>query len=202
MFKRNKSYLLLTFLVLTGFGGRIHSNLLPGKERKLLIHELKDGKKALIQNVSGLDEKQLDFRPMPTAWSIRETVYHLANCEKQLWQWNEKAMKEKTKQDGVSQLMKTGSYKLNPGLNFETHRSLSAGNSGYQNINEALDEFTSKRTSLIKFVRTTTDDIRTCTVACPLGGTDSYNLLLSSSAHTQKHINEIEAIKINPNFPK
>ena len=118
MFKRNKSYLLLTFLVLTGFGGRIHSNLLPGKERKLLIHELKDGKKALIQNVSGLDEKQLDFRPMPTAWSIRETVYHLANCEKQLWQWNEKAMKEKTKQDGVSQLMKTGSYKLNPGLNF------------------------------------------------------------------------------------
>lgn len=204
MFKRNKSYLLLTFLVLTGFGGRIHSNLLPGKERKGLIKELKESKKTLVQVVAGLDQKQLDFKASPEDWSVRDNIYHLANCEEVLWNWTQTAMKEKSKNGNIAVPFTNNnpSENFNSDMELENDKALSPSSIRYKNINEALDKFTSNRMGVIKFVRTTTDDIRTCQVKCSAGETNSYDLLLSLSEHTKKHIEQIETLKNNPNFPK
>lgn len=206
MFKRNKSYLLLTFLVLTGFGGRIHSDSLPGRERKVLIRELKESKKELFKSLAVLNQSQLDFRTTPNDWTIRENIYHLALSENKLWNWTEAAMKEKSISNTASRLDLQDTH--SSGIHYqkasilETNRELMPSSANYKNLDEAIEDFKTKRSGIIKFVRTTTDDIRTCKLNCILGETNTYQLLVFLSDHTDMHLREIEKIKNNPDFPK
>ena len=205
MLKRTKSYLLLTFLVLTGFAGRIENECLSGKERNVLVSELKQGKKALLNSIKDLDEAQLQFKTSEGAWSIKETVYHLSITENNLWKWAESAVKPNTEQEMAGNtipdqvfmnLARERMHKL------ETNEALLPVNSGFKNMDDAVEAFRSGRTNLVKFVKTTTENIRKCGVETHLGKIDAYQLLVLISEHTNQHIAEIEVIKNNPNFPK
>src|SRR3982751_2395654 len=94
MLKRTKGYLLLTLLVLTGLAGNTHSNSISGKERRSLVNQLKDSKAALLESIEGLSDAQLNFKPAPDKWSVRECIYHLAVAENNLWTATSAALKK------------------------------------------------------------------------------------------------------------
>ncbi len=49
---------------------------------------------------------------------------------------------------------------------------------------------------------TTEDDLRNHYAKFPFGVMDSYQVLLFMSAHTERHIYQIEEVKADPNLPK
>src|SRR5689334_12113521 len=83
MFKRTKGYILLTMLVLTGLAGRIHTDSLHGKERKLLVTEIKSDRNALLEELNGLSVKQFNFQVQGR--SIKKCIQEQINYESNIW---------------------------------------------------------------------------------------------------------------------
>jgi hypothetical protein len=50
-------------------------------ERRALVEQYRDGPDAVIDAVRGLTDKQLDARPDPDEWTVREIVHHLGDSE-------------------------------------------------------------------------------------------------------------------------
>ncbi len=206
MLKRTKSYLLLSLLVITGFAGKIHSDAISGKERKVLVNELKDTKKVFLQSVKGLSEAQLNFKPSAEAWSVKECAYHLALSENNLWKMAEGSLKApanpekraeiKMTDEQIMKMMKDRRNKIKTNESFEPVKAT------YKNLEEALNDFKLKRADLIKFVKTSTDDMRNHVAQGPMGSIDSYQILMLLATHTNRHTQQIEEVKANPNFPK
>lgn len=206
MFKRTKSYLLLTLLVLTGFGGRIHSDSLSGKERRFLLSELKETKKEFLQSIKGLSEEQLNFKPSDSAWSIKDCAYHIALSENSLWKMAEAALKQepdaekrkdiKFTDDQVMKSIRDRSSK------YKTFKSLEPQAAKFKNLDEAVSDFKDRRSDLMKFIKTTTDDLRNHVMQTPMGALDEYQFLLFLSAHTSRHTLQIGEIKSHPEFPE
>ena len=206
MLKRTKIYLIVTLLVLTGFAGSLNTDSLTSKERKTLINELKDTKKTFLQSVKGLSEAQLNFKPSPESWSVKECAYHLALSENNLWEAANKAMKDPANPEKRNDIKMTDDQLMSSvkdrTTKFKTGEKFEPVNAKFKNLDEALEDFKSKRTALIKFVKTSTDDMRSHVAQMPFGALDSYQLLLMIAAHTNRHTQQIEEVKANPDFPK
>ena len=65
-----------------------------------------------------------------------------------------------------------------------------------------VKEFKAKRKASIQYVATTEDDLRNHYAEMPFGVMDAYQVLLFMSAHTERHIAQIEEIKEADGFPK
>ena len=66
----------------------------------------------------------------------------------------------------------------------------------------ALSSFYDSRKMLKEFVTTTNDDLRDHVVVLPFGSFDSYQMILFIAAHSNRHTQQIEEVKADPNFPK
>jgi hypothetical protein len=206
MLKRTKIYLVLTLLVLTGFAGSLYTGSLSSRERKSLVSNLKDTKKAFLKSIEGLSEEQLNFKPSPGSWSVKECAYHIALAENNLWELAHKAVSERADPEKRSEIKITDEqllkkvedrkYKVN------TTENLEPVNAKYKSLDEALEDFTTKRAALLKFVKTSTDDMRDHVIQMPFGSVDSYQVLLMIGAHTNRYTQQINEIKSHPNFPK
>jgi len=206
MLKRTKIYLVLTLLVLTGFAGSLYTETLSSKERKSLVNELKDSKKAFLQSVKGLSEDQLNFKASPESWSVKECAYHIALAENSLWQLADKTIKEPANPEKRTEIKMTDEQLLakvkDRSYKVKTTEKLEPSTAKYKNLDEALEDFKTKRADLLKFVKSSTDDMRDHVTQMPFGALDSYQVLLMLAAHTNRHTQQIEEVKANPNFPR
>jgi hypothetical protein len=205
MLKRTKIYLVLTLLVLTGFAGSLNTDTLSNKERKSLVSQLKESKKAFLESIKGLSEKQLNFKASPESWSVRECAYHLALCENNFWQTANKTLREEANPEKRSEVKITDEQLLNM-VNDRSHKAkttsnLEPANAKFKNLDEALEDFKTKRAELVKYVKTSTDDMRNHITQMPFGSLDSYQLLMMIAAHTSRHTKQIEEIKADPKYP-
>ena len=74
MLKRTKGRLLLTLLVITGLAGTLSNTALTEKERKFVVHNLKDTKSEVQKSIKGLSDAQLNFKTAPLLkmkWSMQ-----------------------------------------------------------------------------------------------------------------------------------
>jgi hypothetical protein len=202
MLKRTKIYLVLTLLVLTGFAGSLNSNSLSSKERSTLVNELKDSKKVFLQSVKGLSDRQLNYKTSGTALSIKELTVQLVNIENRLWQ-----IAGDTR-PGPAHSAKTKTIKLSDDQVMKLTNTVPSsiktpGTPGQKKtMDELMHDFKTQRTSLLRFAKTTTDDLRSQVKELPFGAVDSYQLLLIIASRTSYVTSQVEQIKTNPNFPK
>src|ERR1043166_4309468 len=94
MLRRKKGRFLLTMLVITGLAGTFKDTSLTNQERKVAITSMKETKSDLLKSIKGLSEAQLNFKPAPDRWSIKECVNHVTLAEKNLWEMLGTTMKE------------------------------------------------------------------------------------------------------------
>lgn len=206
MFKRTKGYLLLTLLILTGLAGSTHSNSLSGKERKALINHLKDSKTNFLKSVKNLSDEQLNYKAAPDKWSVKECIYHITLAETNIWQMAEAQLKQpanpekkqeiKITDEKLVQMMTDRSSK------FQAPETFRPDQAKWKSAAEALEEFKEKRAEHLKYVKTSTQDMRNHVVQSPMGYADAYQVILMLSAHTIRHTKQIEEVKATPNFPK
>ena len=206
MHKKTKGYTLLLLLVLAGLAGRQSTTTITSKERRFLIEELKESRAGVQTSVKGLNERQLAFKPSKEAWSINECLQHIALAEKNLWNIANAALKQtsnaeisagiKLEDDQVVKMLATRDKKL------EAPESFKPVKAKWTTPEKTLDAFKDNRADLIKYAKTSTDDMRNHIVQMPIGAVDAYQMLLYISAHTKRHILQIEEVKANPAFPK
>jgi DinB superfamily len=84
----------------------------------------------------------------------------------------------------------------------KTRPELEPQNTPYKSAEEALSSFKENREKLINYVKTTKDEMRNHVTQMPFGMIDSYQIVLFISAHCNRHTQQINEVKADPNFPK
>ncbi|HET9430234.1 MAG TPA: DinB family protein [Chitinophagaceae bacterium] len=207
MLKRTKGRILLTLLVMTGLAGTLNDSSISSSERKLSVNLMKDTKAELIKSLKGLSETQLDFRPGADKWSVKECVYHIATTEKVFTQMLEKAMKApanpekrteiKFSDTQLIQMMQDRSMKV------KTNEMLEPKSTGFKTFEEALDDFKASRAGNLKYIKSTTEDLRNHVLELGrMGSIDCYQLTLIMGAHSNRHTQQIREVKNDPGFPR
>jgi hypothetical protein len=201
-----KTSLLLALLVITGLAGRPSFETISGAERRLLTHHLRESKINLIRSVKDLSEEQLNYKPAHGQWSIKECMLHLAASENEMWKRAESVIKQPANEEQRSKITCSDEELLqsftNTNQEFKAIETCFATRPPAKTDEDALDEFKHSRNLLIKFARSTTDNLRDHVSLRPGQALDAYQLILMIAAHTQKHIQQIEEIRKDKGFPK
>ena len=197
------SILISAFLL---FGFTTKDNKISKKERNSAIDLLKDTEKGVIKAVAGLSEAQLNFKPAPDKWSVEDCVKHIATTEQSLWQMTNGAIQQAGNPEKRADIKATDEEVIKMTENREhkvkTAPSMEPQNTPYKSLAEALASFKTDRAKLINYVKTTDADLRNHVITMPPGSFDSYQMILFIGAHSNRHTQQIEEVKADPNFPK
>jgi hypothetical protein len=206
MLKRTKGRLLLTLLVITGLAGTLNDASLTSKERKVVVNSLKDTKSDLLKGIKDLSEAQLNFKATPDRWSVKECVYHITLAEKRLWGMFEAGMKTpatpeqrsevKVSDEEISKMISDRSKKA------KAPEIITPDKATWQSLNEAVSDFKTQRAAIIKYAKTSTEDLRNHIFKLPFVTIDGYQMLLFISAHSNRHTQQLNEVKAHPDFPK
>ena len=192
---------MLTMLVLTGLAGKIHSETLSGKERRALMTELKQSRNDLDETVKDLSNAQFNFTPSSKEQSIQDLLHQLALAQHRLWSDARQVLSQPQQKTEGSLLsdhalpsIARESCIYFPGLKTKQLKEL--------NPQQALERFRDDRSAIIRYVRTTTEDVRSYHLRTPGGTMDAYQLIFLNAWLTKDCLQKIEKIKANPNFPR
>jgi uncharacterized damage-inducible protein DinB len=206
MHKRNTGYILLALLVATGLASQVYNPTITQKERSFLHSDLKSTKKHLLEAVNHLSEEQLNFHPAAGSWSVADCIRHIALAEENIWQIAEAGIKQpaapekrvniKVTDEQLVTMVKDRSKKA------QAPEVLQPASAKWKSTGDALGAFKGSRARLMKYVKTTTQDLRNHVIEDVTGTLDAYQMLLLISAHTDRHTQQIREIMSNPKFPK
>ncbi|NOT49753.1 MAG: DinB family protein [Chitinophagaceae bacterium] len=206
MLKRSTGRLFLTLMVITGLAGTITDYSVSKPERKYALSLMKETYKDAVKATKGLSEEQLNFKAAPEKWSVKECFYHIAATEKGLWSMLENALKAspnpekraevKVTDEQLVEMIKDRTKKAQAPEPFQPK------NISYKNLDEAVDDFKTSRTAHIKYMKTSTEDMRNHVVQMPFGYIDCYQLYLMIGAHSNRHTQQMNEVKADPAFPK
>lgn len=197
MFKRTKGYLLLTMLVLTGLAGKIHSDTLSGKERRTLIKDLKTTKAEFTESIADLTNRQLNFKPANNHLSIKECIYKLSSIENGLWAYAKLSLKE----EPLKQARAFNDNELNSCI-LNQPTIIPVRQLKFKNVKEATKLYKTESAETLKYIQTSTENIRAHVISTSIGNLDAYQLLLLTTIYSKYFTDQIKIIKSNPNFPK
>ena len=180
---------------------------LSAQEREIALKHLQATHDAFLKSISGLSEKQWEFKPAPDRWSVAEVAEHIAVSESGIFGMvqskimtspaePEKRAATKGKDETVLTRVPDRSHKAQaPEFLKPTNR--------WATREELIKSFEDSRKATMDYVRTTNDDLRDHIGPHPLlGPLDAYQWILLISAHSERHTKQIEEVKADPNFPK
>jgi hypothetical protein len=206
MLKRTKGRFLLTMLVITGLAGTFRDSSLTNQERKVAVTILKETKSDILKAIKGLSDAQLNFKPAPDRWSIKECVSHITLAEKNLWDMLGATMKEpatpekrtdaKISDEDLVKMVEDRTNKV------KTTEPFQPSKAPWQTTSETLTAFKAARADHIKYAKSTTEDLRDHFIQLPFGWVDCYQFILFMSAHSNRHLQQINEIRADPAFPK
>jgi hypothetical protein len=181
-----------------------HIASLTDAERKFAVDHLNKTRADLIASVQGLSEAQLNFKPAPDRWSVLECVQHITLASQGLFGLvkytaqtpNDSNFKSNVTDSMFIVMIEDRTHKAQAPEPFKPVHS------PYKNLNETLKAFNEGRDSLINYVQTTNDDLRNHIANLPFAKPDAYQLILMISAHTNRHMQQLNEVKADPNFPK
>ena len=198
--------LVLLFLPMLVFSFTSMKSSLTEKERENAIKILTDTENGVFDAVKGLSEAQLKFKSAPDRWSVEECVKHIAISEQNLWNSIDASLKEAANPDKRAEIKFTDDQVVqmleNRTRKVKTVDPLKPENTPYKSIDEALSSFKTNRNKLIDFVKSTDADLRNHVITLPFGSLDAYQFVLFIAAHSNRHTQQIDKVKADPNFPK
>ena len=200
--------LLFLLLVLLPFHAvKVSSPKLTPQERKFAIDYLNKTRARLLKDVTGLSKDQLYFRPDDTSWSVAQCVEHIALSEDLIKQWIQYGLS----QPAAPQRISEEKYTPQTLITIVTDRSQNRAKTGgawlpdgqFPTTADAIRAFNVRRDSTIAYVTSTQDDLKDHFIDHPQwGAVDLYEAFVMLSAHCERHTEQLEEVKANPNFPK
>jgi uncharacterized damage-inducible protein DinB len=176
-------------------------------ERDRAMSELHATRKRFLDSIAGLSQAQWNFKPAPEVWSIAQIADHVVVSEGALFDVIQKKLltspaqpgkrgSTKAKDEQVLRVMPDRSQKRKAPDYLEP-----AGKWVTQDA--AVSEFRKLRDAHIAYVDQTQDDLRAhFTENRVVGEIDGYQWMLLISAHTERHVLQIEEVKASAKYPK
>jgi hypothetical protein len=199
-----KLFILFAAFLFSSFS--LTSPPLTDKERTDAVALLTKTEQGVFNSLLGMSEAQLNFKPAPDKWSITDCIKHIAITEISLWKMTDSVLNQpanpdkrsaiKATDDQVVQMIESRARKV------KTAPPLEPQNTSYKSLADALASFYDNRGKLIDFVKTTNDDMRNHVATLPFASFDCYQMVLFIAAHSNRHTQQIEEVKADPNFPK
>ncbi len=176
------------------------------KEKKDAAKFLKQTKKEVGDAVKGLSEAQLKFKPAADVWSVEECLKHIAITEQALWGMVDASLKQAANPEKRSEIKWTDEdviKKMEDRSNkVKTFDAMKPENTPFKSASEALESFKQNRDKLIGYIKSTDADLRNHVITMPFTSLDAYQFILFISAHSNRHMQQINEVKANPVFPK
>lgn len=205
-----KSLLIISLLCecIVSFAQTKHP-LWSEKERQFLVEGLQTSQNDFSNELTGLTEKQLHFKPDSTKWSIAEVAEHLGIYDELLYwdlvnnQYTPEMPEWVEKVKGVDSVMLA--YTNDP---IQLKAPFIAQPLGRFNRKEDLVAYFNRfRNEVITLVKETKADFRLHFIfrseeAGVWHVRDLHQYTLLWIAHTQRHTNQIKRIKAYANYPK
>ncbi|HXB44670.1 MAG TPA: DinB family protein [Puia sp.] len=181
-------------------------NTISKKERKSAVGLLKDTESGVLASVKGLSDAQLKFKPAPDKWSVEECLKHIAISEKLIRGMIDGGLKQPANPEKRAGIKSTDEQIIknleDRSTKIKTIDPMKPENTPFKSATEALDSFKGDRDKLIDFVKHTPDDLRDHVLELPIGTYDCYQMILLIGSHSNRHTQQIEEVKADPNFPK
>ena len=169
-------------------------------ERQRLLAHMEMTSSWLIDEITGLTPAQLAFRRAPEEWSIAQVIDHLLVVAPIYWNDLQTAVKSApmtgaTRNDDEDLLW----YGIDRTFR-EKAIPTEVPKGQVKDLAAALTEYRAHHDRLVRYIQTTTDELRRRLV--PRQGSDAYQWALLISTHEQRHILQIREIKRDSRFPK
>ncbi len=198
---------------------------LTQKEREFAVQYLKEIKEQVVDALSGLTDAQMNYRAAPERWSIAEITEHLINAEQAVFMVvTQQIMKQLPMTDLSSSVI--GRIMKSPVPENQERRSLmkdqviilTATNRTTKRFQapevvrprgrvaakaDLLNGFERARARTIAYLETTQEDLRSHFADhWVFGVIDAYQWFLFLTAHSERHLAQINEVKQSPGFPK
>jgi len=186
----------------------------PGKEwleadRDTLLKLINDSKLKLVEATKNLSERQLNFKPTDTSWSIKGVVEHLASyAEAYYWQLID-AVRTPLPQY-LDSVRCSDQHYMDLADNTDKHvaADLFIPRDKYGDFQNTLKQYTIFKDVYTSFVKDNTKNLREYFSVRPSKGVfdckwrDAHQIVIVEIAHVFRHLKQIERIKNSPNYPK
>jgi hypothetical protein len=168
-------------------------------ERQRLVAHLEMTRDWLIDEIADLSAAQLAFRPAEGEWSVAEVVDHVLVVAPIYWQDLQRALEAPPRAErGTNTDADVLWYGIDR-TNRETAIAPERPQGRVRDAKGAVTEYRTHHERLLRYVRTTNDDLRAHRVSRQ--ASDAYQWVLLISTHEQRHILQIREIKRRPGFP-
>lgn len=178
---------------------------LTKEERESAIKHFTETGQALADEISGLTENQLNWKPSDSVWSVANNVEHLTISEKKIFDWAMSTVRTPADPSKRSQVKNTDeqmkSILTDRSFRVKTQEAFQPSGQ-FGSASAAMDEFKKRRASNMEYIRTTEDDLRNHYAETPFGLADSYQVLLFIAGHSMRHTLQIRELKGHADFPK
>lgn len=224
-----RSFVLLIALTVCAAAqttGETKMTTLTKEDRAFGVQYLKETRRQLLDAVAGLSDAQMKFKAAPDKWSIAEIVEHLVNAENAVFMVTQQIIKTPLQAELQTlireRVMKSPVPVAGPGTNGLLVKDqaiiLTATNRTTRKFQapepvaprgklaakaELLAAFDKARARTIAFLETTDADLRGHFAEhWVLGALDAYQWLLFATAHSERHIAQLNEVKTHATFPR
>jgi uncharacterized damage-inducible protein DinB len=164
------------------------------KEQLLLL--LRESREKFLNSFTGVSDEQSHRKPAEDRWSVLDTVEHLTTaetiqCKLVTTQRAPRAADAPNREKVFLQVIADRSHKAQSP---ESARPRGR----FANLAEAAAQFKASRESAIRFVETTTEDLRATQVRHPhpaAGDVSTFEMLIIMAKHAERHALQIEEIR-------
>lgn len=206
MLKRTKGRMLITLLVVTGLAGTMNKNSVSQQERKYAVNSLKESKTVLLEEVKELSPKQINYKSAASQMSVKHCLIQMATTEKKLWETINNAMEQPANPERRADIKLTDAQLIemteNGAISALSTNTFKQADNPIKTTEEATTNFKSMRNDHIKYMKSSTEDLRNHVVLTPAGWLDCYQFILLMSASTRHCAKLIEDVKSDAGFPK
>ncbi len=183
------------------------SNLiLTPEQRKFATEYLQTTKQEFLKSIEGLTDEQLNFKVKATKWCIMDCAEHIALAEQTLFSVVQKSLSEPA-DSLIKKHLRMTEKKIIKRLTFRLIKvkapEVIKPSGKFTTIEAIKQAFETQRDSAIQYVATTYAPLHYHFWKHPATGKiDLYQTIILMSAHTKRHILQIEEVKKHSKFPK
>ncbi|TMI73252.1 MAG: hypothetical protein E6H09_07570 [Bacteroidetes bacterium] len=203
MLKRTTGRLLLTLLVVTGLAGTLNTSSLSPKERKQAINLIKNSRKQVLNSIEGLSSRQRKFKPSSHDLSINELILLMTKKEKQCSEELRAFMNQPANSENRLHIALTDEQLLENDNYAVCKTDLQDINAtSWKDADEAIRKFSMLQNEHIKYIRTSTEDLRNHVIKTTAGWIDCYQYFLLLADQNNYFAERINQVRSSKHFPK
>ena len=196
----------MTRSLLPAFATVLLASPLSQQDRDFGITQLHASRKMFIEALAPVSTAQWNFKPAPDRWSVGEIAEHIALSEDMIYSLiTEEIVKSPADPGKKAAPPVTDAYVHERDLDrshkakapeylIPTHR--------WKDKEELLAVFLKSRGRSIAYLQDTREDLRVHFQPSPIGTLDAFQWFLFMSSHTERHLKQMEEVKLDPNYPK